>query len=55
VVGIDLHPMGGVLGSVAQNGEWALHDLEKEITVARFKEDAGTSPKPVDFTSYIRF
>lgn len=43
VVGIDLHPMGGLLASTAANGEWAIHDLEKEITIARFKDDVGES------------
>ena len=41
VVGIDLHPMGGMLASAAANGEWALHDLVAEKTIARFHDDAG--------------
>jgi WD40 repeat protein len=41
VVGVDLHPMGGLLGSTSRDGEWALHDLVNETTVARFKDDAG--------------
>lgn len=44
VVGIDLHPMGGMLASAAANGEWALHDLVTEKTVAKFKDDAGMFP-----------
>jgi len=43
VVGIDLHPAGGLLASASKNGEWAIHDLENETTVAKFKNDAGIS------------
>ena len=41
VVGIDLHPMGDMLASAAANGEWALHDLVAEKTIAKFQDDAG--------------
>jgi len=46
VVGIDLHPMGGVLASAAQNGEWALHDLVADKTIAKFHDDAGIHTSP---------
>lgn len=42
VVGVDLHPMGDLLASTSRDGEWALHDLVNEKTVATFKDDAGT-------------
>jgi pre-mRNA-processing factor 19 len=41
VVGVDLHPMGGLLASASHDGEWAIHDLVHENTVARFKTSAG--------------
>jgi pre-mRNA-processing factor 19 len=41
VVGVDLHPMGGLLGSTSRDGEWAIHDLVSETTIAKFKDDAG--------------
>jgi WD40 repeat protein len=41
VVGIDLHPMGDLLVSAAHNGEWAIHDLVAETTIAKFKDDVG--------------
>lgn len=44
VVGIDLHPAGGLLASASRDGEWAVHDLENETTVAEFKDDAGRLP-----------
>jgi len=42
VVGIDLHPMGGYLASASRDGDWALHDLVNEKTVARFRDNAGS-------------
>ena len=41
VVGIDIHPMGGLLASVSQDGEWAVHDLNAGKTVTKFKADSG--------------
>jgi len=43
VVGVDLHPMGDFLASTSRDGEWALHDLVNEKTIARFKDDGGKS------------
>ena len=42
VVGIDLHPMGDLLLSASQDGNWAVHDLVAETTIATYKDDAGT-------------
>jgi len=41
VVGIDVHPMGGILASAAENGEWALHDLITGKTIVKFHDNAG--------------
>jgi pre-mRNA-processing factor 19 len=43
VVGVDLHPMGDFLVSASRDGDWAIHDLANEKTVARFRDDASTS------------
>ena len=43
VVGIDLHPMGDLLISASHNGEWAVHDLVAETTIAKFKDDVGNT------------
>jgi pre-mRNA-processing factor 19 len=42
VVGINLHPAGDLLVSTSKNGEWAIHDLVEEITIASFKDDSGS-------------
>ena len=41
VVGIDLHPIGDILISASLNGEWAVHDLVAETTIAKYNDDAG--------------
>jgi hypothetical protein len=42
VVGVDIHPAGGLMLSASQSGEWSIHDLTQGITVVKYKDDAGT-------------
>jgi len=41
VVGIDLHPVGGMMVSAAKDGKWAVHDLVQETTLVKYEDEAG--------------
>ena len=43
VVGIDLMLVKDLLATVSRGGEWSIHDLVKEETIATFRDDAGIS------------